>query len=100
VSSGGRYGRAGGSAREASYYQRLARGAQHWLPELAPATPSHAWAVDLDVSAELAPRLRDLEESEVSAPGIAVEGLGALGVLPGAILGRRAGEQMAQRLGG
>jgi hypothetical protein len=29
-----------------------------------------------------------------------VEGLGALGVLPGSILGRRAGEQMAQRLGG
>jgi glycine/D-amino acid oxidase-like deaminating enzyme len=103
VSSGGRYGRAGGSAREASYYQRLARGAQHWLPELAQATPSHAWAVDLDVSAELAPRLRDLDESSASsgkAPGVAVEGLGALGVLPGSILGRRAGEQMAQRLGG
>lgn len=100
VTSGGRYGRAGGSAREASYYQRLARGAQHWLPELAQATPSHAWAVDLDVSADLAPRLRDLDGSGVSAPGVAVEGLGALGVLPGAILGRRAGEQMAQRLGG
>jgi glycine/D-amino acid oxidase-like deaminating enzyme len=96
VTSGGRYGRAGGSPREASYYQRLARGAQHWLPELAQATPSHAWAVDLDVSAELAPRLRDLGES--GAPGVAVEGLGALGVLPGSILGRRAGEQMAQRL--
>lgn len=100
VSSGGRYGRAGGSAREASYYQRLARGAQHWLPELARATPSHAWAVDLDVSADLAPRLRDLDGSGGRAPGVAVEGLGALGVLPGAILGRRAGEQMARRLGG
>ena len=96
VTSGGRYGRAGGSPREASYYQRLARGARHWLPELAQVTPSHAWAVDLDVSAELAPRLRALDDS--GAPGIAVEGLGALGVLPGSILGRRAGEQMAQRL--
>ncbi len=34
VSSGGRYGRPGGSPREDAYYQRLARGARHWLPEL------------------------------------------------------------------
>ncbi|HET9109461.1 MAG TPA: FAD-dependent oxidoreductase [Ktedonobacterales bacterium] len=95
ITSGGRYGLAGGSAREATYYQRLARGAQRWLPELAQTTPTHAWAVDLDVSADLAPRLRGLDER---APGVAIEGLGALGVLPGSILGRRAGEQLAQRL--
>ncbi len=95
VTSGGRYGQAGGSAREAAYYQRLARGARRWLPELAQAIPTHAWAVDLDVSADLAPRLRSLGES---APGVAIEGLGALGVLPGSILGGRAGEQIARQL--
>ena len=99
VTSGGRYGRAGGSPREASYYRRLERGARHWLPELAQATPSHAWALDLDVSADLAPQLRDLAEEGGRAPGCAIEGLGALGVLPGSILGRRAGEALARRLG-
>lgn len=94
VTSGGRYGHAGGSTREWVYYQRLATGARRWLPELAEATPSHAWAVDLDVSADLAPRLRDLGER---APGLAIEGLGALGVLPGSVLGRRAGEQVARQ---
>lgn len=93
VTSGGRYGRAGGSPHEAGYYQRLARGARRWLPELAHATPSHAWAVDLDVTADLAPHLRDLSEQ---APGVAIEGLGALGVLPGSVLGRRAGAQIAR----
>ncbi len=95
VTSGGRYGRAGGSPREAGYYQRLAAGVRRWLPELAQAIPSHAWAVDLDVSADLAPRLRELAASDGRAPGVAIEGLGALGVLPGSILGRRAGEQVA-----
>ncbi|HEX8995005.1 MAG TPA: FAD-dependent oxidoreductase [Ktedonobacterales bacterium] len=94
VTSGGRYGRAGGSPREAIYYHRLASGARRWLPELATATPTHAWAVDLDVAADLAPRLRDLGER---APGAAIEGLGALGVLPGSILGRRAGASIAQQ---
>ncbi len=95
VSSGGRYGRAGGSANEAAYYQRLARGAQRWLPELAQALPSHAWAVDLDVAADLTPRLRDLGER---APGYAIEGLGALGVLPGRILARQVGERLVNAL--
>jgi glycine/D-amino acid oxidase-like deaminating enzyme len=94
VSSGGRYGQAGGSPREGAYYQRLARGMQRWLPELTQATPSHAWAVDLDVSADLAPHLRTLEGG---ATGVAIEGLGALGVLPGVILGQRAGERMARQ---
>ena len=93
VSSGGRYGRPGGSPREDAYYQRLARGARHWLPELVPATPSHAWAVDLDVAADLAPTARDLT---AAAPGVAIEGLGALGVLPGVILAREAGERVAR----
>jgi L-pipecolate oxidase len=93
VSSGGRYGRAGGSRREDAYYQRLAHGARHWLPELTPETPSHAWAVDLDVAADLAPTARDLN---APAPGVAIEGLGALGVLPGVVLAREAGSRIAR----
>ena len=33
-----------------------------------------------------------------TAPGYSIEGLGALGVLPGIVLGRRAGENMAEVL--
>jgi glycine/D-amino acid oxidase-like deaminating enzyme len=92
VISGGRYGRAGGSPREAAYYQRLARGTRHWLPELTSAAPTHAWAIDLDVTADLAPTARDLD---TPAPGVAIEGLGALGVLSGLILAREAGQRIA-----
>jgi glycine/D-amino acid oxidase-like deaminating enzyme len=93
ISSGGRYGRAGGAMHEDAYYQRLARGVRHWLPELSSAIPSHAWAVDLDVAADLAPTTRDLN---APAPGVAIEGLGALGVLPGVILAREAGARIAR----
>jgi glycine/D-amino acid oxidase-like deaminating enzyme len=97
VASGGRYGRAGGSPRAYRYHERLAQAARHWLPELGDTPPSHAWAVDLAVAADMIPALRDLGSA---APGVAIEGLGALGVLPGIVLGRRAGEQIARRLAG
>jgi len=32
------------------------------------------------------------------APGVAIEGLGALGVLPGIVLGRQAGGSVVSRL--
>jgi glycine/D-amino acid oxidase-like deaminating enzyme len=95
VASGGRYGRAGGSPRAHRYHERLSQAARHWLPELGDTSPSHAWAVDLAVAADMIPTLRDLGKK---APGVAIEGLGALGVLPGMALGRRAGEQVARRL--
>ncbi|MGH2515749.1 MAG: NAD(P)/FAD-dependent oxidoreductase [Ktedonobacterales bacterium] len=95
TTSGGRYGRAGGSPRAANYHRRLADAARRWLPELAASQPSHTWAVDLEVAAVLVPRIRDLD---ASVPGMAIEGLGALGVLPGTVLGRRAGESLARRL--
>lgn len=95
TASGGRYGRAGGSPRAANYYRRLADAARRWLPELAGAHPTHTWAVDLAVASDMTPRLRNLT---ASAPGAAIEGLGALGVLPGAILGRQAGEAIARRV--
>jgi glycine/D-amino acid oxidase-like deaminating enzyme len=93
--SGGRYGRAGARERDAQYHARLAAAARRWLPELAAVTPSHAWAVDLAVEPDMAPQARDLASR---APGMAVEGLGALGVLPGMLLGRRAGAEIARRL--
>jgi hypothetical protein len=41
------------------------------------------------------PSLRFLGET---VPGVAIEGLGALGVLPGIILGRQAAEYVAEKL--
>jgi glycine/D-amino acid oxidase-like deaminating enzyme len=94
--SGGRYGRAGVTKHDAAYYKRLADKARHWLPELAGEEPIFTWAVDLDVAAEMIPALRVLGSN---APGVAIEGLGALGVLPGIVLGRRAGRSVVSRMG-
>jgi len=96
VVSGGRYARAGAHGRDALYHQRLAEAARRWLPELQGAAPTHAWAVDLAVAADMVPALRPLG---TVAPGMAIEGLGALGVLPGIVLGRRAGDAVARALG-
>ncbi len=86
--SGGRYGKAGVTRHDARYYQHLAAAARHWLPELAHEQPYATWAVDLQVAADMVPTLRTFGEV---APGFSIEGLGALGVLPGIVLGRRAG---------
>ncbi len=94
--SGGRYGRAGVTKYDAAYFKRLADKARHWLPELAGEEPIFTWAVDLDVAAEMIPALRVLGSK---APGVAIEGLGALGVLPGIVLGRRAGRSVVSWLG-
>ncbi|HEY0752404.1 MAG TPA: FAD-dependent oxidoreductase [Ktedonobacteraceae bacterium] len=93
--SGGRYGKAGGNGREAAYYRRLASGASYWLPELSKQEPIYRWSVDLDVTANMVPDLRPLGKQ---APGFAIEGLGALGILPGIVLGQRGGLQLANTL--
>ena len=93
--SGGRYGKASVTRHDASYHKRMADTARHWLPELAGKDPLFTWAVDLAVSADMIPQLRILGKN---APGFAIEGLGALGVLPGTLLGRRAGEAVARCL--
>ncbi|HET9979017.1 MAG TPA: FAD-dependent oxidoreductase [Ktedonobacterales bacterium] len=91
--SGGRYGAPDATTeRDATYHARMAEAARRWLPELAEAEPRWAWGVDLDCSADLLPHLRPLTKS---APGLAIEGLGALGVLPGMVLGQRAGNTLA-----
>lgn len=92
--SGGRYGAPGALDRDAAYHARMAEAARRWLPELADIEPAWAWGVDLDCSPDLLPHLRPLTKS---APGVAIEGLGALGVLPGMVLGERAGAELARR---
>lgn len=95
--SGGRYARAGGSKHPEKYYQHLIDSARYWLPELNDQQPIYQWGVDLDVTADMVPNLRELGEN---APGLAIEGLGALGVLPGIVLGQRGGDLLARSLGG
>jgi sarcosine oxidase subunit beta len=95
LTSGGRYGRVGGSPRDANYHRRLAEAARRWLPELADRQPTHAWAVDLAVAADMVPAVRTLGER---AAGCVIEGLGALGVLPGIVLGRQAADIIAGQL--
>jgi glycine/D-amino acid oxidase-like deaminating enzyme len=93
--SGGRYGQAGVAGRDTSYHKRLADAARRWLPELADIQPVASWAVDLAVTADMIPHLLNLKN--VSS-GLAIMGLGALGVLPGIILGRRAGSTLIEQL--
>ncbi len=93
--SGGRYGKPGAAQRDYVYHRRLANAARHWLPELASKEPTYTWAVDIAVTSDMLPRARRLDGH---APGYSIEGLGALGVLPGTVLGRRAGEQLAREL--
>lgn len=94
--SGGRYGKAGVTRRDAIYYQRLANGARRWLPMLATQQPRYQWAVDLDVASDMVPGIRPFGKT---APARAVEGLGALGVLPGMVLGQRVGKELAHAIG-
>jgi len=89
--SGGRYGHAGVTHNDAAYYKRLADAARRWLPELAGQEPLYTWAVDLNVTANMIPELHTLG---MHAPGASIDGLGSLGVLPGIILGKRAGQLM------
>ena len=91
--SGGRYGAPDATReRDAAYHARMIEAARRWLPEFVGVEPRWAWGVDLDSTADLLPHLRPLTKS---APGLAIEGLGALGVLPGMVLGQRAGHELA-----
>jgi glycine/D-amino acid oxidase-like deaminating enzyme len=93
--SGGRYGKAGVTCHDARYFQHLADETRRWLPELASKEPQFTWAVDIHVTADMVPTLRTL--GHVSS-GVAVEGLGALGVLPGIVLGQHAAKRVVGAL--
>jgi len=93
--SGGRYGKAGITKNDSAYYKRLADATRRWVPELRGADPTHRWGVDLYVTADLVPATRVLEED---TPGVAIEGLGAHGVLPSMILARRAADYLVGQL--
>lgn len=86
TASGGRYAKVGGG-RDEHYHKNMADAARHWLPELAGQEPSHKWAVDIEVAHDLVPHLTPLGKR---GRGFAIDGLGALGVLPGVVLGRQA----------
>lgn len=93
--SGGRYGKVGGSKHAANYYRRLSEGAHHWLPGLGTQEPVYQWGVDLAITADMVPGLHELGEQ---AAGLTIEGLGALGVLPGILLGQQAGKLITHSL--
>ncbi len=95
IVSGGPYGPAGAADGDPAYHRKMAAAARHWLPELARHRPRYTWAVDLAVTAEMLPISRALGKN---APGYAIEGLGAQGVLPGIVLGRKAGEALTHQL--
>lgn len=102
--SGGRYGKAGVTVNDAGYFRRLADATRSWVPELAGKKPAYAWAVDLYVHAELIPHLRFLDETGQQgqqgrhAPGVAIEGLGAHGVLPSMVLSEQAAAYIVEQL--
>lgn len=97
VISGGRYGQAGSSAADAQFHAKMAAAAISWLPALKSIEPSHAWAVDLHVSADMLPQLTPLGKQ---GAGYHVDKLGALGVLPGMVLGQKAGYQLVASING
>lgn len=85
--SGGPYGLARQVDSDRNFHHRMAAETRQWIPELSASDPSHCWAVDLDVASDLLPTISRLNSDD---SGLAIDGLGALGVLPGIILGRQA----------
>ena len=93
TASGGRYAKVGGGADD-RYHSNMAAAAKRWMPALAKLQPSHKWAVDIEVAHDLVPHLTPLGNH---GRGFAIDGLGALGVLPGIVLGRQAAQRLAKQ---
>jgi len=91
--SGGRYGAPQTDKADRKYHVKMAQAARKWVPDFACLEPSHAWAVDLNVSPDMLPEITELGENHLS-----IHGLGALGVLPGIVLGRQAGDRTVTKL--
>lgn len=92
TASGGRYAKVGGG-RDEHYFSKMAAAARYWLPELQNQKPLYKWAVDIEVAHDLVPHLTPLGQS---GNALAIEGLGALGVLPGVVLARQAARRLAK----
>ena len=93
TTSGGRYGSAGVNAeQDRRYLGKMAQATEDWLPELQGQKPSHTWGVDLEVASDLIPHLTPLGKTNT---GLAIDGLGALGIMPGLVLGREAAQRSA-----
>lgn len=90
--TGGKYGNAGQAAADERFHEGMISAARSWMPALRKLTPTHKWAVDLEVASDMMP-----ESVEVSKnpPAFSILGLGALGVLPGMVLGKETGEKIA-----
>jgi glycine/D-amino acid oxidase-like deaminating enzyme len=90
--TGGRYGTAGQTANDAKFHNSMIAAAKSWMPALRTMEPSHMWAVNLEVDADMMPNIVILNESPIA---LSIQGLGALGVLPGMVLGEEAGSKLA-----
>ncbi len=95
VCTGGPYAKAGQQDVDKDHLKEMAKRVQAWLPELAGKEPKYTWAVDLKVAPKMVPHLEKLGQV---APGSSIEGLGALGVLPGILLGRKAALNLVSTL--
>jgi glycine/D-amino acid oxidase-like deaminating enzyme len=92
--SGGRYGQAGVSKNDENYHRKMIEAARKWLSCLKNELPAYAWAVDLNVTNDMIPEINYFSNELYGAK---VAGLGALGVLPGMVLGARAGIEAVQK---
>lgn len=91
--SGGRYGTPGTTKCDQQYHSKMAAATRQWVPGLKNAEPDYCWGVDLHVAPDLLPELVACGENWFS-----IQGLGALGVLPGLVLGERAAQQITTSL--
>lgn len=91
--SGGRYGNPGIEKYDKKYHDKMAQATREWVPSLKEQSPEYCWAVDLHVAADLLPEIRELGEKHLS-----IQGLGALGVLPGIVLGQQAGVKISESI--
>lgn len=97
VCTGGPYAEAGDEQADASHLDAMAQQVRNWLPHLCGSEPEYMWAVDLKVTPNMVPSVREFGEHLI---GCAVEGLGALGVLPGILLGRKAATKVVSHISG
>jgi glycine/D-amino acid oxidase-like deaminating enzyme len=90
--TGGKYGNAGQKAADDRFHEGMVAAARNWMPALRKMHPSNKWAVDLEVASDMMPESLELSKNP---PAFSIQGLGALGVLPGMVLGRETGEKVA-----